>query len=131
MLIWLLKSLYKNKMKIEMSTGKYKIVLSGVAFLYDVTSKLSMKIDTENEKKFSFEIILEFTTDETNEKRVKKDVKGNTIYFTCLNFSDALGTGTTKPIPVATVSGKELVLHFWAYTSDEMRKIEYTFLMEE
>lgn len=114
-----------------MSTGKYKIVLSGVAFLYDVTSKLSMKIDTENEKKFSFEIILEFTTDETNEKRVKKDVKGNTIYFTCLNFSDALGTGTTKPIPVATVSGKELVLHFWAYTSDEMRKIEYTFLMEE
>lgn len=130
-MIWLLKSLYKNKMKIEMSTGKYKIVLSGVAFLYDVTSKLSMKIDTENEKKFSFEIILEFTTDETNEKRVKKDVKGNTIYFTCLNFSDALGTGTTKPIPVATVSGKELVLHFWAYTSDEMRKIEYTFLMEE
>lgn len=131
MLILLLKSSYKNTMKIEMSTGKYRVVLSGVVFLYDATSKLSMKIDTENDKNFSFEIILEFTTDETNKKRVQKDVEGNTIYFTCFNFSESLGTGTTEPIPVATVSGKELVLHFWSYTSDEMRKVEYTFLMEE
>ncbi len=116
-------------MKVEMSTGKYIIEQSGVVFLYDITSELKMKIDTE--KNFSFEIILKFATDGTKEQKVQRDVTGNTIYLTCYNFSNALGTGTTNPISVATVSGKELLLHFWSYTSDTMRKVEYTFLMEE
>lgn len=116
-------------MKIKLSTNGYQIINSGLAFLYDNESELTMNIDTE--KNFSFTLVLKFKTTENKEQSIEKNINENTITLICNNFENPLGTGTVKPISLATLDNKDLLLHFWSYTQDAMRKVEYSFLLKE
>lgn len=116
-------------MQIKLSTNNYQITNSGVAFLYDSKSELTMKINAD--KNFSFTLVLKFKTTENKEQAIEKEISENTITLICNNFLNALGTGTIKPISLATINDKELLLHFWSYTQEDMRKVEYSFLLKE
>ena len=96
-------------------------------------SKADAIFDIDTERDFQFKVILKFTKDDNEEKyELSKDVSGDSIIFTCVNFTNPLGTGTIEPLSVATVGGKEVFMHFWSYLEAEgVRKVEYTFLQKE
>lgn len=119
-------------MDFNVSTNDYKVVHSGMVILDDPNSELRLGvIASEN---FSFNVVLKFIKNDDCNQGLDKEVDGNTIIFKCRNFNNALGTGTIKPLPIATVSGKDLSLHFWTYLlgdKNSARKVEYTFLEKE
>lgn len=118
-------------MKFKITTNGYSVIDSGAFMLYDSGADAIFDIDTERE--FRFRVILKFTKDDNKDNyELSKDVSGNTIIFTCVNFTNQLGTGTIEPLSVATVGGKEVFMHFWSYLKAEsVRKVEYTFLQQE
>ena len=116
-------------MDFSISTDNYKVVSSGMVILYGPDSELKFSIVASNN--FSFDVVLKFAENDDGKKGVNKEVDGNTIIFKCINFNGALGTGTTKPLPIATVSGKDISMQFWSYLlgdKNSARKVEYTFL---
>lgn len=120
-------------MNFNISTNGYKVVSHGTVILYDVDSEL--KISVEASEEFSFDVILQFIKTDSGKIEVKKEISNETIItFKCLNFENNLGSGTAKPLPIATVAGKDLLLHFWSYLmgkNHSTRKVEYTFLEKE
>lgn len=121
-------------MEISLSTKGYKVIESGVVLLDEADSEL--KFDIKATDNFEFKIILKFYDTDNGKLDLEKEVETekNIIILKCKNFSSGLGTGTAKPLHIATVSEKEIFLNFWAYTlGDEKsaRKVEYTFLEEE
>ncbi len=119
-------------MNFSISTNGYKVVSSGTVMLYDANSELKLCVVASED--FSFDVILRFIKTDDGKHELAKEIRGSTITFKCMNFSNALGTGTVKPLSIATVAGKELLLHFWSYLLGEnnsARKVEYTFLEKE
>lgn len=120
-------------MKIEISTDGYKIVSSGSVFLFDSDSEIRLHVIASDN--FKFNIVMRFDKSEVSESSINKEVKENTITFTCYGFNSSLGTGTVEPLSIATIAEKELLLHFWVYlmgtSQKSARKIEYTFLEKE
>lgn len=117
-------------MKIEISNNGYNVINSGMVIMHNAESELKFNIKASDG--FSFNLVLKFIKDEKKEQRLIKDVVDDKIIFTCKNFESSLGIGTTQPLSIATVEGKELVFHFWSYSMGDgnTRKVEYTFLKE-
>lgn len=119
-------------MKFQISTNGYNVISSNTVILFDSNSEL--KISATAIDGFSFDVILRFIKNTEEEKNLHKAVSGNTITFECINFDNALGTGTVAPLLLATVEGKDIYMHFWVYLmgdSGKVRKVEYTFLVKE
>lgn len=119
-------------MNIDISTNGYRVLSSGMVILNSSDNELNFKIEASNTFSFGVKLIFIDTKDEGSP--VEKMVENNTIIFKCSNFNNVLGTGTVRPLPIATVSGKNILLHFWSYLlgdKESARKIEYTFLEEE
>lgn len=115
-------------MELCMSTNGYKIIANGNVLLIEKNSEFTMYIKADNG--FEFYVTLDFVQDEEKKDRdFKKEVIGNKLIFKCINFSDA-GAGTTEPLSIATVAGKEWFLHFWASQpiKNGPRKVEYSIL---
>ena len=119
-------------MDFSISTNNHKVISSGMVILNDVDADLKLEVKASND--FTFTVILRFINNEDGEVGLKKDIDGNTVIFKCINFNNTLGTGTVKPLPLATVSGKDVLLNFWSYLlgdKSSARKVEYTFLEKE
>ena len=117
-------------MEIKISNDNYKIISSGMVIMYKYDSEL--KFSVKASETFSFDLVLKFITDDKRERTLSKKVENNTIVFECVNFKEQ-GVGTIEPLSIATVSGRELLFHFWSYSLGDRntRKIEYTFLEKE
>ena len=123
-----LKDLRQN-MELNISTNQHKVIESGSIISYEKDSDIEMNVAFENG--FSFKILFLFIDEKIKESRLDKEIKeGNKIIFKCVNFDNALGTGTVKPVSLATIENKEVFLHFWVYLLADKgaRKLEYTFL---
>lgn len=120
-------------MKFEVKTDGYKVIRSERVILYEYESDCEINVDTENG--FKFTIVLKFINDGNDKKEisVNKEVNGNTMTFRCANFDNVLGSGTIKPLPIATLNGKEVFMHFWSYSigDSKTRVLDYTFLEKE
>ena len=120
-------------MKISKSSGKYRILESGSVFTYSGTDDVTFHIKMDN--KFKFQVILKFQETESGAQKIYFDTDGesNRITMTCINFNHPLGTGTKKPIELATVNKKKVFINFCIYArGDEIpRKITYTFYIEQ
>ena len=118
-------------MEIKLSNAGYNIISSGSVILYEAHSELKFSIKASED--FSFEIVLQFINDDKQERSLDKEVRDNTSYFKCANFENTIGIGTVNPLPIATVAGKEWLLHFWSYTmgDNKVRKVSYTFFEKE
>ena len=117
-------------MQINLSSGEYSIVSSGQTFLFGLDENL--KIDIVSESNFDFSVILEFQQDSSNEQRIDQKSDGNVMTLTCHNFHSE-GTGLAKPMELAQVDGKTLLLMFWSYIEGEggrgVRNVTYTIFM--
>ena len=117
-------------MTIEKTTSDYLIIDSGAVITYSGKSDLTLSIKTDNDFSFSIEIKFVSTNDKVH--KIERNVSGNLLTLTCVNFDNPLGTGTAEPLDIATVSGKKLYLNLWAYAlgAGAQRYVVYTFYRE-
>lgn len=118
-------------MNFSISTNDCRVISSGIVILDDSNSDLKLKVEASDN--FIFTIVLKFIESEDGNQGLEREINDTTIIFKCKNFNNALGTGTVKPLPIATVSGKKILLNFWSYLlgNSSARKVEYTFLEKE
>lgn len=120
-----------------MITGKYtddyEILEADTALLPNETSDLKIHFKFD---KFEFDLQMVFLINtESSEKNLQLKAEGTLLKVECTNFN-AVGTGTTEPIEIATIDGKKLFINFWSYLlggnkkKQRIRKIEYTILIE-
>ena len=118
-------------MKILKYSSNYEIIDFGSLMTYDNSSEVKIKIECDNG--FAFNLIFNFDSSDSKEHNLKLRIdKDNTIVFLCTNFDNTLGTGTSKPIELATVDNKKVYINFWVYSLGQkaMRKIDYTIYKE-
>lgn len=123
-------------MIIDISTGEYKVLETDTIYLFEPYSDLKLHFETAYAE-FVFDVKLLFITDKENKmQKVKKEVNGNEIVFEFTNFDNPFGSGTTKPIELATINDKKIYIHIWIYAVAKeennviTRKVEYTVFME-
>lgn len=123
-------------MGLTISSGEYEVVGSGVVTAFDENGTINFHYMMDDKFQFSFNLILSFKNDETGNQIIHRTVTDNTIEFECCNFNDS-GTGTSKPISLASSKGKTMYIRFWCYFDGDMagknktRKVEYTFFVGE
>ena len=117
-------------MEINISTNGYKVISHGDIILYDTDSE--MKLDIKKDSGFQFNIVIKFSKSEDGKRNFKTSTEGSTIVFECYNFNP-MGSGTVDPISIATINGKEWLIHFWSYIMGDEgpRRVEYTLLEKE
>ena len=119
-------------MKLDLSSGNYKILDSGELLSFKSDDAIIFSVDFDGI--FKFNLKLNFENNEADGPTIKKDVYDNNINCTCYNFSDS-GTGTSIPIDIANYKGEKIYFSFWSMMEgelpgkDKVRKITYTFFM--
>lgn len=75
--------------------------------------------------------IFDFINDNTQERDVRQDLQGKTMYTHLINFNRTSGSGIKKPTIMATLStGEKLYFSFAVYSLGESPKIfHYTWMM--
>lgn len=110
-------------------SGNYQVFASGLFFSFSEHDDFRLEITAPNGFNFSMYIKI---VDDGGERNLEKNVNGNNMYFTCLNFG--MGAGTSKPIEIATVGGKKMYIHFWLEaidSSQQVHSLKYTIYTEE
>lgn len=117
-------------MQVRLSSGGYEIISSGHTFLFG--KERSLKIDVSADNDFEFSVVLQFQEDALAEQRIEKEMVGNTILLSCVNFLDS-GTGLNAPVCIAEIDGKGLFFMFWSYLEgkEKVRSVKYTFFYEK
>lgn len=117
-------------MTIEKTSSNHIILDSGSVITFDSTAELSFSCKMDDT--FSFSIVLQFESNGDGKQGLKQSISGNTITMTCVNFNNPLGTGTTKPIELATFNGKKVYFNFFIHAlgDNSLRKISYSFYSE-
>lgn len=107
------------------------ILDSGSLLAFSSTSDI--QFDIKMSEHFSFNLTFKFESNGKKEYDIKSSIQGNNIVITCINFDNPLGTGTNKPLPLATFGGKQIFLNFWVYGlgNNSARKIIYTLYKEK
>lgn len=112
------------------SSGKYDIIESGNAILFDEDS--DVVIDVNVSHNFKFRIVVSFIENGGDTDLTKDvDVKTNVINFKCINFG--LGAGTTHALEIGRTGSKRIYLHFWAekvLANTLVRNFQYTVYKE-
>ena len=118
----------------NISTGHYNVIESNTVYLFKSDADLELDFKFGD---FGFKIIFLFVDNEEIEGyKLASHGNENLIEFTCTNFNNILGTGTTSPIEIAMIDNKKLYIHFWSYTQGNsdagrlIRKVEYTVFLE-
>ena len=117
-------------MTIQKTSSNHIILDSGSVITYDDTAELSFLVQMD--ETFEFSLVLKFERTDGKKQHIKHNVVDNTIELTCVNFDNSLGTGTTKPIQLATFNGKKIYINFWVYALGEksLKKVVYSFYSE-
>lgn len=117
-------------MIIEKSSSNYIILESGSVITYSNENGVLFSIKMDDT--FSFDLIIKFTGNGEKQHQLQHNVSDNTITLNCVNFDNPLGTGTRKPIELATFNNKKVYINFWvnALGDKALKKISYTFYSE-
>ena len=112
-------------MTVEKITSDYIVLESGTVQTFAKNSSMTFNFGFDNA--FQMSIVIEFKQVENEKYKLENRIDGNKIIFTCYNFDNALGTGTTNPLSVATYKGKSIYFSFWVYAlgQNAMKKIDY------
>ena len=121
------------KPEIDCTTGEMSVISSGFGITYDKEADYNIHVrfgDT-----FSFTVRIIFGADEPDGKpkmQPEIDEQKKVITLKCLNFNDFIGTGTIKPMNLATYKGRKIYFNFWVRTpgNGENREIRYCFYIE-
>lgn len=120
----------------QIFSDAYEVIESNTVYLFNPYSELFLHFETGYEE-FRFDVKLYFETDRKKEGQfVEKKVTENEFLVQFTNFDNPFGSGTSKPLELATVNDKELYMHIWIYAIGKSgekttaRKVEYTVFME-
>lgn len=119
----------------NISTDNYNVLESNIVYLPDEHSDLILHFRFEENFEFDFKFIFKSDSEDTN-SRLERKQNENILEAICVNFDNILGTGTSEPLSVATINGKQLYIHFWSFLlgnsegKKRARKVEYTVLIE-
>ena len=119
-------------MKVHLSSGKYDILASDVAFLFGPFEDLTIAIN-ENDAEL-IRIVLKFSENTSGERDVVTEVLDDSLIINCVNFN-GMETGLKSPAYIADIDGKAVYFMF-ASTSrgskDGMsRSVKYTVFREK
>lgn len=95
-------------MKIEKSSSNYLILDSGTAMTFDNQATLQLKLVLDQSFYFTVQILFKKGDGGERELMQSVDTETNTISLSCKNFDNALGTGTNRPIELATYQNKNI-----------------------
>lgn len=131
-MIFFFKRVNYYNMKIEKTSSGYTILESGSIITYDQENNDILFSITMDES-FSFSLSLKFTSNSEKQYQLQQSVSENTITLNCINFDNPFGTGTNKPIELATFQNKKIYINFWvtALGNKGMKQISYTFYYEQ
>lgn len=122
------------QMNISITNSNYNIIRTESVLLFSPTSDLTLHVEANSD--FKFCIILQFIDVKSDDGSIKKEViNESTLVFKFAGFNNPLGTGSSAPMPIATVSGKSWYLHVWSSLmgneqTGKVRKVEYTIFEE-
>ena len=118
-------------MRVNQSSGNYRIIAGGDTFLFDPWGDLSVNI--ENDKGDQIKLVMRFSNDEKKAHRVETEIVDDSLVMTCYNF-DSLGTGLKRPTHIADMDGKAVYLLFssqYIGNKDQgTRSVKYTVFIE-
>ena len=109
-----------------------------------------MEIQTESKKVFEHGTVISFKQeplifaisdlkvkisflDNTDEKQaiLPNQIGAKEIELKLVNFNNSLGTGTTEPLGIGTVSNKRLYLNFVVHALGNQKTLHYTWYLGE
>jgi len=114
---------------VEIRSGPATIVASGTVIGFN-GNPIEITYGPRTER---LTLILVFIDDESSKARVNPSTPNpNTLRLELHNFRSPIGSGTTKPIPIGTLLGKPLSIHYRVYDIGEGDKtVHYTIYQEE
>lgn len=119
-------------MQVQLSSGNYRIIASGEAFLFGVYEDLTIQVD--DGKDFGVKIVMKFTEDPSGEQDIYTDVENDSLVITCINFS-GIGAGLKRPAHIADANGKKVYFMFFSSylgdKEDKTRSVKYTIFWEK
>ncbi len=94
----------------KVTSGNAKVVASGTAISFNGAP---IEIEIGADSPLAIRLIFEESQSGLNSPEIRAHAPDqNTLELTLRNFDNPIGTGTTKPLRVATISGREAYLHF-------------------
>ena len=117
---------------IKKMSANYDIIDSGILYSFYAQGPIRIELNTEKEHEFSIEFQFENNNKKQSDLKISVDGSQKLITFTCINFNNSLGTGTTQPIELAENNNKKMFIHFWGFSlgQDAVKKIEYCIFVE-
>ena len=119
-------------MQVYLSSGKYDIIASGEAFLFDYLGNLEIQICKDADP--MIKLVLKFEEDESFERNIRTEVVDDSLAVTCVNFT-GLGAGLKAPVHIADVDGKEVYFMFFSNCYGEknskVRSVKYSVFKEK
>lgn len=117
-------------MNISKFSSNYNVLDSGSVMTFD--SDAEVGFDVECDETFGFKVVIRFEKEDSGLSEIRRSAEGNAIIYTCINFRNNVGAGTSQALELATYNGKKIFLHFWIYDLGQavIRKVEYTIYQE-
>lgn len=118
-------------MNIDVYSGDYRVLDSGVIVMDTMNSMLKFDVNSEG-KGFRFDCCVEFLTN-SNEKTMYSTtsvIDENSILIQCYNFNNtSTNTAMTTPHELAQINGKKIYISLGVNTIDTAgpRIVSYTF----
>ena len=106
-------------MQVDLSSGGYNIISSGMSFLFGEDKDFTINIAMDNG--FRFTLMLEFKEDGQSESRIDGDFTEEKIHLQCFNFRDS-GNGMCWPVQIGVLNEKKVYLMFWSYLNGDKGK---------
>lgn len=110
-------------MMIKIESGQAEVIASGTVIAFS-GDPINITFGSQNE---TLKLIFEFKDEEGKGKEsIRVDANQldpKTLKLTLFNFKNSLGSGTSKPIPIGSLDGKRLHIHYRVYSltgSDKM-----------
>ena len=101
-----------------------------ITFRNDAPCRFALNIDNVA----TVNVVISFTRDNSGKRDLSRSVSNDnsSVFITCTNFDNPMGTGTAEPIKILTYRDKAIFLNFWAFLlgNTNLKRIDYCFYIE-
>lgn len=115
------------KQQVEIKSGTAEIIASGSVIAFN-GNPIEISYGPSIER---LTLVFAFQDDGQQDTRIDATKPNpNTLHFNLYNFRNPLGSGTSKPVPIGTLAGRKLYLHYRIYDIGNSDKtIHYTIFL--
>ncbi len=117
---------------IEITSGKYKVIESGVSMTFEPKDDMEMRCDLLDSLEVT--IIISFSRgDGEVGVRIETDSSRNLIRMEFKDSTNPISYGLGRPVEVATIEGRRIFLRVWVTRMGDgyrAKRVDYTFFEE-